>query len=1852
LHDLWRRRLDTLLSGIANRDSYYLQIANAAEHLSAEYHGRFLIELLQNANDQAVRAGLTSSLVTIHRTADLLAVGNSGQPFDDRKIDAITSIFQSDKAADECIGNKGIGFKAVFQVADSAEIFSSTPGGNLAEACATGFRIVREPFEDDDFRGAIRGIAGELLDGNHERLRKVEALFSGEVALDAVMREASRAAWFTFPLPCGEGYFRTRASELGLSIKLLRATQTLVVLPLDGASRSRSGVDSAIDEIRGADGGSRGERTGASFLFLPGIGGITVIDRVRRFRAELEKRDTTPAEKLVGGVTLRRQQTTRRLFDLTRPESPPAVDAQDWWVAERVIGGGEGERAAQERDAIREAIQTLRLPEENWRGIEKVPVAVALPAPRGGNDHSTRLLGPNGRFCIGLPTRVPTGSPLWVSAHFHGKIDRTAIDFDSAYNHLLFDAAVELSGALLQRLKGDSEEAARRLVTLAMERGLGELAGAFYGDCGIARTEIVLRNNGSSFLKASELRLPRATDLPIFLQLVAGADGVEGYGFRLPDAALLQGAREILDSLAQNTAADDALYLRRPPGGPSLLEHAAATHRKDGPAFWEPFLAFVLDRFGVQQADALAEQVILPTGRSELASAKSRVFFPPVRVAARATDDEDRPQAIDDGGEELAAIDETVLSLLKFFDDTAISVRTGTARDYAPLAQKLAPDDGRGLVRRPRQEDLINDALIPVMRESRGDNDRMLALLRQALLWLVGTPQKSKQRIATDNLLVPVSGPGEAWNWVEASSAYLGEGWDTDPAIALLTKAFGNRPGKQLIAWDRFEKKAIQRFKEVDRRWWLERMKEIGVAGCPRLIRTPRLPVARSWSQHQLTPEAAVGCPVPCPAPLWRSYLTHIARRGANTRSGQHFFLNEVCWIEGLEEDAIRTVVVEAMLRKPGRYDRHVRSKLSRYGGEDSSDVPALWLYALRTGDWETIPTSRGLCSPARSWFLPLESRGAKADRFAFLPCVKAEFSSARDLLKSLGVVTVEEAHIPRLAKALQEVAGYVGGATFEEARHIDALASDLYEAIQGRLEAGESADAVKKVLDAPVPLLKDERIGQASLKEVAQIWIDDDPIRRRHISGFTDCWVIPKRFQHTYSELVNALRGILGPGRVVRVSESPIDVRFTPLEDGTILLDYMRHEFPDRPLAEDLGLLILKGGGHAASPHDKAFRLAWGRVERTRVVRGRFEGASAVTACFDGQRDGGPALLVDSSLSAHEVVGETWQLVGPSYRPIWGAYTQALRDDATERFFQDYGVSSAERMEVCAAIRLGFEQRLWRYQPVCLALWRRTHPDRLCDDFHSEWNQHARTPESAAQWLASDDLLKQIELAAGADEPQDSLLLLRSLGLSVSAWQTGRRELGKAPWRFASSERAYESARDALAGHVMAWFAYLVVPRASGGSGPTLPAELGEPAGAWAERIRAMAVPANVAEEDLPTAAIVARAARDAVECAGEEFSTHEEARVLLEPVRNLSTAALSEVSSIKLKDEPDKAATVYERDDAATRAQQATATVDDVVKIATALAPKHGEELKDGAIRDHALVALLSQGTWANRVSVLAAVRYAVEGLAPGTAGRMKDRQAFRDFDDWRALWRKFEELGSLPAPVMAPVAKPTFTVVGSGWTQDAFAASAAQGSTGAVAQRLAAAVNLTIDLAAMRALTRAKVQIATTPGSGIGGGAGGRRRTPDEYLAMLGAAGEYFVYEQLKAVCRDFDATNWLSKAREAFGYGPGDDSLGYDFAYDDVGGVFVGPAGVSRRCMIEVKSSAQGGGSSFEMSMNEWEVARRCHQDPSLGTYVILRVADIISTPRLTDVLVDPVGLHLQGVLNYTSRDLLVVLGKAK
>jgi len=106
-----------------------------------------------------------------------------------------------------------------------------------------------------------------------------------------------------------------------------------------------------------------------------------------------------------------------------------------------------------------------------------------------------------------------------------------------------------------------------------------------------------------------------------------------------------------------------------------------------------------------------------------------------------------------------------------------------------------------------------------------------------------------------------------------------------------------------------------------------------------------------------------------------------------------------------------------------------------------------------------------------------------------------------------------------------------------------------------------------------------------------------------------------------------------------------------------------------------------------------------------------------------------------------------------------------------------------------------------------------------------------------------------------------------------------------------------------------------------------------------------------------------------------------------------------------------------------------------------------------------------------------------------------------------------------------------------------------------------------------------------------------------------------------------------------------------SLGYDFEYYDMRGILTGNATV-QRCLLEVKSTSQDGTNAFEMTTNEWETAIRCHAGSEKAVYVIIRVIRTASKPKIMDILVDPVQLHLDGFLDYSSRDLLVAVGKAR
>src|SRR5262249_3942980 len=137
-------------------------------------------------------------------------------------------------------------------------------------------------------------------------------------------------------------------------------------------------------------------------------------------------------------------------------------------------------------------------------------------------------LGTDGLLCIGLPTLLPTGTPLWVDAHFHGNISRTEVYWNQPYNQQLLDEAVSLVADLVTRLKVDESLVRRRLAALALEPGSTArstfLGKKLYGSDGLAAGPVILSSDGSSFVRAADLALPAREDQQQFERLVADAE--------------------------------------------------------------------------------------------------------------------------------------------------------------------------------------------------------------------------------------------------------------------------------------------------------------------------------------------------------------------------------------------------------------------------------------------------------------------------------------------------------------------------------------------------------------------------------------------------------------------------------------------------------------------------------------------------------------------------------------------------------------------------------------------------------------------------------------------------------------------------------------------------------------------------------------------------------------------------------------------------------------------------------------------------------------------------------------------------------------------------------------------------------------------------------------------------------------------------------------------------------------------------------------------------------------------------------------------------------------------------------
>jgi hypothetical protein len=106
-----------------------LQVKNFIEGIiSSDYHGRTLVELIQNAHDAHDRNDEDGCIEIVLDETDgdhgALYVANRGNPLSKKNFAAIVDVALSDKPPSEGIGNKGVGFKSVLHLSRCPEVYS------------------------------------------------------------------------------------------------------------------------------------------------------------------------------------------------------------------------------------------------------------------------------------------------------------------------------------------------------------------------------------------------------------------------------------------------------------------------------------------------------------------------------------------------------------------------------------------------------------------------------------------------------------------------------------------------------------------------------------------------------------------------------------------------------------------------------------------------------------------------------------------------------------------------------------------------------------------------------------------------------------------------------------------------------------------------------------------------------------------------------------------------------------------------------------------------------------------------------------------------------------------------------------------------------------------------------------------------------------------------------------------------------------------------------------------------------------------------------------------------------------------------------------------------------------------------------------------------------------------------------------------------------------------------------------------------------------------------------------------------------------------------------------------------
>ena len=356
-----QRQVQTFFDELKNGTQNYRTIASLDAQIAQAYRGRCVLELLQNAHDALEQAPPDDlrqvSFVLRTGPEPVLLIGNTGVPFRADDFSGLCQLGQSPKDPNQSVGNKGLGFRSVLEVATSPEIWSTSPIGSN-----TSFVFRFDPSVSDQVAAAAMQLeasgldarspfdpARPLLDWSEEQLSQYRDCMT-DARLDGPREAREFLSPYLIPLPI-------RGMPHEVETLWEQGHVTVVRLPLDGgaAATSADAIQSVKDQLDALDARAAVFLSHAERLVIDIDGEQRVLERL--------------VDSTVEFCTHPRSRCERLLVGQSGP-NPNVHTTREFHVWTRVIGGDDD---PEQEDRIRAVVQHLP---NRWPEVRRVAIGV------------------------------------------------------------------------------------------------------------------------------------------------------------------------------------------------------------------------------------------------------------------------------------------------------------------------------------------------------------------------------------------------------------------------------------------------------------------------------------------------------------------------------------------------------------------------------------------------------------------------------------------------------------------------------------------------------------------------------------------------------------------------------------------------------------------------------------------------------------------------------------------------------------------------------------------------------------------------------------------------------------------------------------------------------------------------------------------------------------------------------------------------------------------------------------------------------------------------------------------------------------------------------------------------------------------------------------------------------------------------------------------------------------------------------------------------------------------------------------------------------------------------------------